>query len=264
MRRIPRYLGRNFRLSAAALAFTSLAAVTAAHADEEQAKKLLKAMSDYMSAQKAISFDYDTTLEIVTKEDQKLALASSGTLTLNRPDKLRATRKGGFANVEMVFDGKTVTLLGKEINEYAQAEVPGTIDHLVDEIRDKFQRPLPAADLLMSDPYDELMPLVTDVKDLGSGVIRGQECDHLAFRTNQDVDWQIWISQGDQPHPCRYVVTSTKVTGYPQYSIDITSWKTGADVAADDFAFKAPDGAKQMKLSDLTDVDELPKIFSRN
>jgi hypothetical protein len=71
-------------------------------------------------------------------------------------------------------------------------------------LRDKYHRPVPAADLLMSDPYKELMPLVTDVKDLGSGVIHGIECDHLAFRT-KEVDWQIWIAQGARPYPCRYV-----------------------------------------------------------
>ena len=48
---------------------------------------------------------------------------------------------------------------------------------------------------------------VTDVKDLGSGVIGGKECDHLAFRA-KDTDWQIWIAQGDEPYPCRYVITS--------------------------------------------------------
>ena len=54
-----------------------------ASSDEADAKRLLKGMSDYMAAQKAISFEYDATLEVVTKEKQKLALASSGTLTLN-------------------------------------------------------------------------------------------------------------------------------------------------------------------------------------
>ena len=152
-------------------------------------------------------------LEIVSSQQQKIGLASSGTLTLERPDKLRATRTGGFANVEMVFDGKTLSLLGKNANLYAQVEAPGTIDHLVDELRDKYHRPVPAADLLMSDPYKELMPPVTDVKDLGSGVIRGVECDHLAFRT-KEVDWQIWIAQGARPYPCRYVITSKKVTGW--------------------------------------------------
>jgi hypothetical protein len=90
--------------------------MSASRADEANAKSLLKAMSDYLAAQKAISFDYDSNLEIVSTQQQKIGLASSGTLTLTRPDKLHATRTGGFDNVEMVFDGKTLTLLGKNAN----------------------------------------------------------------------------------------------------------------------------------------------------
>jgi hypothetical protein len=149
-----------------AVELAGIASMSIARADEAQAKSLFKAMSDYLAAQKAISFDYDSNLEIVSTQQQKIGLASSGTLTLNRPDKLHATRTGGFANVEMVFDGKTLTLLGKNAKLYAQVEAPGTIDQLVDVLRDKYHRPVPAADLLMSDPYKELMPLVTDVKDL--------------------------------------------------------------------------------------------------
>ena len=142
--------------SAAVLAVLATAAtvnVSAGRADEANAKSLLKAMSDYLAAQKAISFDFDVNLELVSTQQQKIALVSSGTMTLNRPDKLRMTRTGGFANAEMVFDGKTLTLLGKNTNLYAQVEAPGTIDQLVDVLRDKYHRPVPAADLLMSDPY---------------------------------------------------------------------------------------------------------------
>ena len=80
--------------------------MSVARADEAQAKSLLKAMSDYLAAQKTISFEYDANLDIVSTQQQKIGLASSGALTLERPDKLRATRTGGFANVEMVFDGR--------------------------------------------------------------------------------------------------------------------------------------------------------------
>jgi hypothetical protein len=232
-----------------------------ARADETNAQALLKAMSDYLGAQKAISFEYDSNLEVVTKENQKLGLASSGTLTLNRPDKLHATRIGGFANVEFVFDGKTVTLLGKNANAYAQVEAPGTIDQLVDVLRDKYGRPVPAADLLMSNVYDQLLPPVVDTKDLGSGVIGGVECDHLAFRT-KEVDWQIWIAQGSRPYPCRYVITSQEVAGSPQYTIDVRQWKTGSEVASDAFNLNVPPGAKKLEASDLPDYDELPKIFA--
>ena len=145
-------------ISAAALALmVVVGAPTAARADEAAAKSLLKAMSDYLAAQKAISFSYDSNLEIVTKDKQKLALASSGTVTLDRPDKARVTRHGGFADIEAVFDGKTLTLLGKNTNLYAQVDVPGTIDHLIDELRDKYHRPVPGADLLLSNVYEQLM-----------------------------------------------------------------------------------------------------------
>ena len=250
-------------MSAVALSLIILFGTSAGvKADEADAKRILKAMSDYMAAQKSLSFGFDATLEVVTNDEQKLALASSGTVTLNRPDKIRVTRSGGFADVEMSFDGKTLTLLGKNLNLYTQLDVPGTIDHLVDELRDTYQRPLPAADLLLSNSYDALMLDVVDVKDLGSGVIGGVECDYLAFRTNE-VDWQIWIAQGKHPYPCRYVITSKLLSSGPQYTIQIRDWKTGGEVAATDFRFKNPTKAEKVELKDLKGAGDLPDHFMR-
>jgi hypothetical protein len=232
-------------------------------ADEAEAKRLLKAMTDYVGAQKSISFEYDANLEVVTKDQQKLALAASGTVLLLRPDKLRATRSGGFADLETLFDGKTLTLLGRNKNVYTQVDTPGSIDHLVDELRRKYDRPLPAADLLLSDAYEGLMAAVVDVKDLGSGVIGGTECDYLAFRT-KEVDWQIWIAQGANPYPCRYVIATKGVTDGPQYSIQFRKWRAGGAVATADFSFKPPAGARRIELDELKamkDMGELPSHF---
>jgi hypothetical protein len=229
-------------------------------ADEADAKRMVKAMSDYMAGEKAISFGYDSIFEVVTKDHQTIALASSGTVDLRRPDKIRATRSGGFANVEMLFDGKMLTLLGKNANLYAQMDIPGSVDQLIDELKNKYDRPLPAADLLMTDVYGQLMPDVTDIKDLGSGVIGGVECDHFAFR-NKDVDWQIWIAQGEHPYPARYVIKSVTIPDGPQYSIQTRDWKTGDKVAAADFAFANATKAKKIDPKDSPELDELPKHF---
>jgi hypothetical protein len=129
-------------------------------------------------------------------------------------------------------------------------------------LRDTYKRPIPGADLLQSNVYDELMPLVVDAKDLGSGVIGGVECDHVAFRTDE-VDWQIWIAQGARPYPCRYVITSKHVAGQPQYSMQVRDWKTGAEVASDDFSFKNATNATRIDLKELSEADELPTIFVR-
>jgi hypothetical protein len=232
-------------------------------ADEGQARQLLKAMTDYVGSQKAISFDYDANLEVVTTDKQRLALAASGTVSLARPDKIRATRSGGFVDIETFFDGRTLTLLGRNMNVYTQVEMPGSIDHLVSELQNKYDRPLPAADLLLTDAYEGLMAAVVDVKDLGSGMIGGIECDYLAFRT-KEVDAQLWIAQGARPYPCRYVITSKRVTEGPQYSIQIRNWKAGGDPATAAFDFKAPPGARRIELAELQkmkNMGELPSHF---
>jgi len=154
-------------------ALAGMGGISAARADETQAKSLLKAMSDYLAAQKAMSFDYD----------------------------------------------------------------------------------------VKSDPYKELMPEVNDAKDLGSGVIHGVECDHLAFRT-KEVDWQIWIAQGARPYPCRYVITSKKVTGQPQYTLDTWGWKTGAEVTADGFKLEIPANAKKLTPAEVPELNDIPAHFT--
>ncbi len=221
----------------------------------KNARALLKAMSDYIAAQNSISLAYDSVFEVVSEDKQKLQIAMSGTVDLSRPDKMRTTRKTGFSDTETSYDGKTLSFYGKGKNAYMQAAVTGNIDSVIDQLRDKFHRQLPGADLLSANVYDGLMADVTDVKDLGSGIIGGQECDHLAFRA-KDTDWQIWIAQGGQPYPCRYVITSKGVDQSPQFSMTIRDWKASAAASTADFSFKPPAGATKLDIKDLETLKE--------
>ena len=248
-----------------ALAFLAAATIapSAALAGEMEAKAMLKAMTDYMAAQKDLSFRFDASIEAVTKDGEKLQIANSGRVALARPDRIAATRTGGFADIETIFDGKTLTILGKTKNIYLQLPVPGTVDHLVDVLQNQYNRPLPAADLLLTNAYSELMTDVTEAKDLGSGVIGGTECDHLAFR-GKEIDWQIWITQGSRPFPCKYVITSKLVAGYPAYTIQLGDWQSGGAAVDGAFVFKAPASAKQVSLEELQsakDMSEFPSNF---
>lgn len=230
-------------------------------ASSQNAKALLKSMSDYLAAQKNVSMNYDLIFEVVSKDHQKLQIATSGTVDVSRPNMIYATRKTGFSDTETFYDGKTLTLYGKGKNAYVQADAPGTIDSVIDQLRDKFHRQLPGADLLQSGVYDQLMTDVTDVKDLGSGVIDGKECDHLAFRA-KDTDWQIWIAQGKEPYPCRYVITSKGVDQAPQFTLTVRDWKAGGAPGA--FTFTPPAGATKMDVKDLEnlkDTSDLPDNY---
>ena len=234
-----------------------LSVMPSAQAQDQDATKILKAMTDYVASQKVISATYDSDIEVITNNLQKIQFASSGQMLLSRPDKARVSRIGGYVDAELVFDGKTLSVLGKNLNAYAQTDATGSIDQLVARLRDEFGVPIPGADLLLSGAYDEMMMDVLDAKHIGRGVIDGVECDHLAFRNN-DVDWQIWIQLGSRPIPRQYVITNKAVAAAPQYTLRIKEWKTDVQLPADAFAFKPPADAKKVDIKALSGIDEVP------
>jgi hypothetical protein len=164
---------------------------------------------------------------------------------------------GGYTDVDLVFDGQKTALLGRNNNMFTEISSPGSVEQLVDRLRDEFHVAIPGADLVLGSSYDRLMDGVIDAKHIGQGVIDGIDCEHLAFR-NMDTDWQIWIEAGPNPIPRKYVITSKAVASAPQYTLRIKNWSTDAQVSADAFAFKAPADAKKVDIKDLRDIDDVP------
>ena len=247
------------RISATTASVALLAAANSLGARADDSASLLKAMADYTAAQKSITATFDSDIEVITPELQKVQFASSGQLRLTRPDKLRIKRTGGYADVDLVYDGKTVSLYGNNAKAYVQADAPGTIDQLVDAIQTKTGAAMPGTDLLLSNSLDVLTSDVIEGHHVGQGVVDGVECEHLAFR-GHDTDWQIWIQTGAQPIPRKYVITSKTIAGAPQYTLRIKDWKTDAIADADAFVFKPPEGATKVSLDSdvMIEFDEVP------
>lgn len=240
------------------LAASLIGAATLAQAGEGDAKAILKSMADYVGSQATIEFSFDSAIEVITPELEKIQFTNSGGALLSRPDKLRAHRVGGYADVELVFDGQTVSVLGKYRNVYAQFEGPEDVDALIEALRAGHGVALPGADLLLSNAYEVLVDGILEAKHIGRGVVDGVQCEHLAFR-NLDTDWQLWVEVGDQPIPRKLVITSKTLNSAPQYSLQIKDWKTGVTPAADAFTFTPPTGAQRLEPHDLVDLDELPQ-----
>jgi hypothetical protein len=210
------------------------------------AEKILAAMSENLKVTPTLSVEYDADTEIVDLAGQKIQYSASGSLALDRAKGLRVTRKGPFADAEVIFDGKIISLYGKALNVYARMDSPGpSIEEATEEFRAATGLDVPGADLLASDPYAVLTDGVTEGSVVGSAFVGGVECDHLAFRTDI-VDWQIWISKGEKPLPLKYVITTKWVTGAPEYTLRLTDWKTdGVDPAQ--FTFTPPADAREVK-----------------
>lgn len=228
-----------------------------AWAQAGDARLMLKAMSEYVGRQKTIELSFDSDIEVLTPSLEKIQFTNSGEALLQRPDKLRARRVGGYADVALSFDGRTVSILGKHLNAYAQFDAPGNVDQLFEALRAGHGVSMPFADLLLTNSYEALVAGVLEAKHVGRGIIDGRECEHLAFR-NFDTDWQLWVEVGANPIPRKMVITSKTLTNAPQYTLRVKSWSTDVKPAPDAFVFAHPTNAQRLGPDALVGLDELP------
>lgn len=223
---------------------------------DPEADKILKSMSSYLGKMQAFSMNADIDFEIVTREGQKLQLSSFATVVVNRPEKFNIQRRGMIADAAFVFDGKILTLHGRNLNAYRQFEVAGTIGDAIRVYETETGIPAPGADLLFPDSYAILSSGVQSGIYVGVAYVNGVACHHLAFR-EEKVDWQLWVREGDKPLPVKYVITTKWHTGAPQYEIRLRDWDENPVIKSDQFIFSIPDGAKRLDTISVNALGEL-------
>ncbi len=225
---------------------------------DPQAEKLLRRMSDYLASRQQFTAKAESTLEVVLTSGQKIQFDSPATLEVSRPNKLRAHRKGDIANQEFFYDGKTLTLYNPSENVYATTAAPPTIDETLDFAREKLDIIAPASELLYKNAAEKMLKESSSGFVVGPSVVGGVKCTHLAFR-GSEVDWQIWIEDGDKPLPRKFILTSKKVAGEPQFTVLIRSWDVTPKLTNQEFSFTPPKGAKKIEFLQLTAEAAKPK-----
>lgn len=235
--------------SAGAFAIVGLCALAAAPGGRAQgtidpdARSVLTAMSQYLGGLKSFSVDFSAVEEVVTKDGEKLQFIHSGEIVAERPDHLFAIRKGAAGAAELFLDGKRLTLFGKSANVFLQWDA-SSIGGAIDIVRD-LGFDAPGADFLEAKPLDPATTDMTSGTHEGMTYIDGVEVHQLAFR-GADVDWQLWVTTGDKPLPLRYVIISKKVAGAPEFILRMRNWNTAPRIAADQFTFEPPKGARKI------------------
>lgn len=176
----------------ALVAALATAGWSCAYAQDDEAMRILKSMSDYVGSQPTIRATFDSDIEVITPQLEKIQFNNSGEALVSRPDKLRVSRLGAYADVTLVFDGTTVSILDNSEKRFLRIAAAGTVDQLIERLHQRSGVGLPGSDLLLSNSYDVLATDVLEAKHIGRGIIDGVECEHLAFR-NFDTDWQLWV-----------------------------------------------------------------------
>jgi len=105
---------------------------------------------------------------------------------------------------------------------------------------------MPLEDLVVSDPYQNVIHRISSGTDIGPVTVLGVPCEHLAFSLEK-VDWQIWIEQGTVPVPRKIVITYKDEEGSPEYTAILSHW---------DFQTQLPDAVFSFEpAKDVTKID---------
>jgi hypothetical protein len=208
-----------------------------------EADRALRRMTDYLAGLQSFRVQSSAKDEVVLKSGQKIDLLSQSQTSVQRPSRLRSEQIGAKGGLAFMYDGKSMTLSCTGSGAFMTKPAPASIDGAIDQARKDFGIEAPGADLLYSRPYDILTEQVTGGQVIGHETLDGVPVTHLAFQ-GEEVDWQIWIKDGNEPVPVLFSIITKTMPSQPEFEVRMSNWETKAALPASMFAFQPPANAK--------------------
>jgi hypothetical protein len=228
-------------LVVAASASSSDAATTPPQTLDPTAVRIVRSAADYLKQQQSFAFTADVVYDDVLPPDFKIQQHAVAQYTVQRPNKLRVNYTGDRRQVEFYMDGKNFTLFDQTANVYGVIPAGADIESTVDSIFAKYDFSPPLTELLANDPYAKFSHTAQSGWYVGKSVVRGFSTHHLVF-VRPNIDWQIWVDDGQTPLIRAIEITYKNLPGQPEYSATFTDWSFGA-ANASVFTFVPPKNA---------------------
>jgi hypothetical protein len=215
---------------------------------EDNAVDALKDMSKYLMSLTTAQIDTVGSLDVVTNDGQRIQLDGTTTYKIRRPGFV-IDYNSDIKSRRFIYDGKSFTVYSPKLGYYATVPAPATNKEVLDTIYNKFGISLPLEDLFRwgDGSNDDRIKALHSAYKVGTATIDGVETDHYAFR-EADVDWEVWIQQGDQPLPRKLVIVDRTDPARPTFSTRL-SWKVNPTFTDSDFTFVPDANAKQIHMA---------------
>jgi hypothetical protein len=226
-------------------------AATGAPSPQKVDPDAVKALSDMSACLKSLSsfeLTSQTSLDLVAADEQKIQLDGVTHYKVRKdPGAFVIDVVSDDWNRRYIYNGSQFTLYAPKLGYYSTVPAPATIQAAVDDMSKRFGISLPLDDLFRWSGPDGTRADVLDAGFLvGTAAIDGVQTKHYAFREG-DIDWQVWIQQGDQPLPRKLVIVDRRDSTDPAYVARLT-WTLNPPLTDEDFKFSPATDAKRIRL----------------
>lgn len=256
-------IGARLRLGLVVGAFFGLMTLSVSSAEvkpgvDPRADEILKRMGDYLAEAKFFSVSAEIWQDANLSSGQRVQAGRTLDLQVRRPNRLHAEVHSTRRNRELVYDGKDITLFNRVENFYGTVPVSGSLDEAMDTASERFGIAMPLDDFVGSNPYKDLLEKVTSGTDIGPVNVLGVSCEHLAF-SQDNIDWQIWVENGPQPVPRKFVITYKDEPNAPEFTAIFSKWDFNTKLPDYVFKFEPPAGAYKIEVKDMKAANQSHK-----
>jgi hypothetical protein len=189
--------------------------------------------------------------DVVLESGQKIQAHGSSQMVADGKNRLYMNIDSDNITREYFFDGKKLTQYSPPLQYYTTIDMLGNLAEMLDKVEAHYGIHLPLKALFSLGSDQEALNKLTSAVYVGPSKINGKVCDHLAF-SQPGADWQLWVSRGKKPLPCKLVVTKTDEANQPQTS-QTFAWNLAPTVKASEFTFKAGKGDVAIPLKKLAE-----------
>lgn len=201
------------------------------------AVQALSEMSTFLQALSTFTLNTQTSLDVVTNDDQKIQLVGTATYKVRKPDAFVVDVVSSSWNRRYIYSGGQFTVYAPQMGYYATVPAPATIQATIADVSNRFGISVPLDDLFRwSSPEGGRAESLESAFLVGAELLDGVNTNHYAFREGL-IDWQIWIQQGEQPLPRQVVIVDRRDKTDPSYVARL-AWTLNPTLSDADFAFQ--------------------------
>lgn len=220
---------------------------------EDTAEGVLDSMASQLKSLESFSVHMEKTFDDVMLDGAKIQFSGAVDLSVRQPDGLYIEYGDDLSSKELWYDGKTFTLHDHLKNVYMRVDAKPNLREALTALRDQYDIFLPLMSLLRGNAAENYAAGVTVQRYIGIHDVEGIPCHHVLFR-GDEIDWQLWIQDGDTPLLRKYVVTYKQLEGAPQEAGVLTEWILNPTLEDELFEADLPEDAIQAEVLEKDEV----------
>lgn len=214
---------------------------------DPRAVKVLRRMSEKFAHARQVTMVSSRTVDPLFDEGAATRQSGRVTVLFDRLGRFFETVTLPDRELTLSYDGQLVSIFDSQANAYGTLATQGNVEVVLSRLGKALDFRPPMAELVASDPYQELTKTVRRLAYLGKQTLAGRRCHHLAS-IDPEVRWDLWISVRDGL-PVKLAAVAETLPGQPTATMEFTDINLEPHLADDLFAFQPPAGAIRAELA---------------